>query len=179
MNIYEYEPPRDSKKATGVVVILFSLAAGLFLFTILINIPFSWVLQLIAIISLTAAIFITTRYLTKSFLYSINQTDGGSLDLDVLEITNGGKKHITVCRIGLAGIEESFVINKTDKASLATEENLIKKAKQDRVKIFNYCPDINPVKYSIIIGEECGEKYLIKLTPDDKLCEYLNIKNHK
>ena len=176
MNIYEYSPKKDSKKATGVVVILFSLAAGLFLFTMLLNIPYSWVLQLIAIVALTAAVFIVTRYLAKTFLYSINQNDNNSLDLDVLEITNGGKKQITVCRISIKSITESYQINKTDKDSILTEQALIKKAKKDRVKIFNYCPDINPVQYSIIIGEECGEKYLIKLTPDEKLCEYLDIR---
>ena len=107
MNIYEYTPPKDSKKATGIVVILFSLAAGLFLFTMLINIPYSWILQLIAIISFTAAVFMITRYLAKSFLYSINQNNDNTIDLDVLEITNGGKKQITVCRISTNSISES------------------------------------------------------------------------
>ena len=175
MNIYEYEPPKDSKKATGIVIILFSLAAGLLLFTMLLNIPYEAILQLIAIFALTAAVFIATRYLAKSFVYSVNQNDNATLDLYVTEITNGGKKQITVCRIGIIGIEESYVINKTEKSSIDTEKALIKNAKQDGVKIFNYCPDINPVKYSIIIGEECGEKYLIKLSFDDKLCEYLKI----
>ena len=176
MNIYEYTPPKDSKKATGIMVILLSLAAGLFLFTVLLDIPYSWALQLIAIIAFTAAVFMGTRYLAKSFLYSINQNDNGELDFDVLEITNGGKKQITVCRVSVKNVKNIYKINKTDKESIATEQELIKKAKKDRVKIFNYCPDINPVQYSIIVGEECGEKYLIKLTPDEKLCEYLDIR---
>ena len=176
MNIYEYEPPKNNKKATGVVIILFSLAAGLFLFTMLLNIPYEAILQLIAIFSLTGAVFVATRYLAKNFVYSVNQNDNPSPDLDIIEITNGGKKQITVCRISINNITEYYQINKTDKNSTNTEQALIKKAKQDRVKIFNYCPDINPLQYSIIIGEECGEKYLIKLTPDEKLCEYLNIR---
>ena len=176
MNIYEYEPPKDSKKATGIVIILFSLAAGLLLFTMLLNIPYEAILQLIAILALTGGTFIATRFLAKSFVYSLNQDDNASLDLYVTEITNGGKKQITVCRISLRGISESYQINKTAKESVATEQTLIKKAKQDRVHIYNYCPDINPVKYSIIIGEECGEKYLIKIAADEKLQEYLNNK---
>ena len=174
MNIYEYEPPKNNKKATGIVIILFSLAAGLLLFTMLLKIPYAAILQLIAIFALTGAVFVATRYLAKSFVYSVNQNSENSLDLDILEITNGGKKQITVCRIFINNITEYHQINKTDKYSVNTEQTLIKKAKQDRVKIFNYCPDINPVNYSIIIGEECGEKFLIKLTPDETLCEYLN-----
>ena len=174
MNIYDYEPPKNNKKATGIVIMLFTGAIGTFLFTMLIAVPFAWVIQLLAIAALTAAIFIVSRYVTKNFLYSIKQNERGMLDLDVLEISNGGKKQITVCRIALVGIEESYVINKTEKASIELEQTLIKKAKQDRVRIFNYCPDINPIKYSIIIGEEGGERYLIKLTADDNLQGYLN-----
>ena len=176
MNIHEYAPPRNNKKATGIVIILFSLAVGLILFTSIINIPFAWVLQLTSIAALTVAIFTITRYLTKGFLYSINQNDSDRLDLDIMEITNGGRRQITVCRVAVRGISEGYVINKTDKSSIELEQSLIKKAKQEKAKIFNYCPDINPVIYSIIIGEECGEKFLIKFTPDDKLSEYLNIK---
>ncbi len=175
MNIYGYEPPKNNKKATGIVIMLFASATGLFLFTMLIAVPFAWVIQLIAIAALTAAIFIVSRFVTKNFLYVVNQNERNSLDLDILEISNGGKKQITVCRIAINGIEEAYTINKTEKASVELEQTLLKKAKQDKRKIFNYCPDINPVKYSIIIGEESGERYLIKLTPDDKLCEYLKI----
>ena len=35
MTLYEYSPPKSNKKATGIILILFSLAAGLFMFTIL------------------------------------------------------------------------------------------------------------------------------------------------
>ena len=174
MNIYEYTPPKSNKKATGVVIILFSLAAGLLLFTMLLNIPYAAILQIIAIFALTGGVFIATRYIAKSFVYSVNKNDNDSLDLDVIEVTNGGKKQITVCRISLSSIQELHVINKTDTTLANKEQELIKKAKQERIRIFNYCPDINPVKYSIIIGEECEEKYLIKLAADDKLCEYLN-----
>ena len=175
MNIYEYAPPRKNKKATGVVILLFSFAIGLILFTSLVKVPFAWAFQLTSIIALTVAIFTVTRYLTKGFLYSINQNNSDQLDLDIMEITNGGRRHITVCRVAVRGISEGYVINKTDKSSIELEQSLIKKAKQEKAKIFNYCPDINPVIYSIIVGEECGEKFLIKFTPDDKLCEYLNI----
>ena len=31
MTLYEYSPPKSNKKATGIILILFSLAAGLFI----------------------------------------------------------------------------------------------------------------------------------------------------
>lgn len=175
MHIYDYTPPKNNKKATGVVIILFFLAAGLFIFTLLIDIPMPWILQLIAIIAFTAGIFIATRFLAKSFLYSVVQQNE-SLDFTVCEITNGGRSQITVCRVAVKNIEGAYIINRTKNDSIAIEKEIIKAAKHDRRKIFNYCPDINPTTYCIILGEECGEKFLVKLTPDQTLCEYLGAK---
>ena len=108
MSIYEYSPPKSNKKASGIILILFSLAAGMFIFTLLFpEIPFRWAVQLISIAAFVAVIFIITRYVAKSFVYAIVKNDNDRLDLTVTEITNAGRTKITVCRIALDNIEKS------------------------------------------------------------------------
>jgi hypothetical protein len=177
MNVYEYSPPKSNKKASGIILILFSLAAGLFLFTILFpNIPFKWAIQLISIVAFVAVIFIISRYVAKSFVYAITEADDGTLDPTVTEITNAGRTQITVCRIALSNIEEAYLLDRSNPEHIEKIKSLQKSAKADGRKSFNYCPDINPTELCIILVEECGEKFLIKISPDATLWKYLKNK---
>ena len=174
MNIYEYTPQKSNKKAMGVIIILSSLAAGAFIFTLLFpNLPFRWGVQLITIVAFVAVIFIISRYLAKSFLYAIFK-DEDALDFTVTEITNGGRKQITVCRIGLSSIEEAYRLDCSIHENAEKAKAIQKQAKSDGRKAFNYCPDINPTDFCILLVEECGEKFILKLSYDAKLWEYLN-----
>ena len=174
MNIYDYRPPRKNKKATGVTIILFSLAAGLFLFTMLFpTMPFRWAVQLLAIAAFVSVVFIITRYVSKGFLYSIIKTEDDTLDLTVTEITNAGRSQITVCRISINNLESTYLLDRSIKDNAEKISEIEKAAKKEGRKSFNYCPDINPTEICILLGEECGEKYLVKLTPDSTLWSYL------
>ena len=174
MNVYEYTPPKSNKKASGVVLILFSLAAGLFLFTMIFpTMPLRWVVQLISIAAFVAVIFIISRYISKKFLYAVFKNDDETLDLTVTEVTNAGYKQITVCRISINGIEEAHLLNRSLPESAEKFKELRKKAKSDGRKLYNYCPDINPTEVCVLLAEECGEKFLITLSPDSTLWEYL------
>ena len=173
MNVYEYSPPKSNKKASGIILILFSLAAGLFLFTLLFPaMPFRWAVQLISIAAFVAVIFIISRYVAKSFVYNVIKTDDGSLDFTVTEITNAGRSQITVCRIALSSIEESHLLNRSNPDDASKIKALQKQASADGRKSFNYCPDVNPTELCILLVEECNEKFLIKLSPDSTLLEY-------
>lgn len=173
MNVYEYTPPKSNKKAQGVIIILTSLAAGAFIFTLLFpSLPFRWGIQLITIMAFAAVIFIISRYMAKSFLYAVFQ-DADELDFTVTEITNGGRKQITVCRIGISNIEEAYRIDCSVSENAEKAKDIQKQAKSDGRKAFNYCPDINPTEFCILLVEECGEKFILKLSYDAKLWEYL------
>lgn len=177
MNLYEYTPPKSNKKALGVIIILLSLAIGLFAFTMIFpNIALIWLVQLIAVLALIAVIFIISRYIAKSFLYAIAENADGTLDLTVTEITNAGRTKITVCRIALANIEKAQLVNRALPESMEKAAELSQKAKSEHRKSFNYCPDINPSEFCIILVEECGEKFILKLSPDATLWGYLNNK---
>ena len=177
MNIYEFTPQQKNKKASGVILILFSLAAGLFLFTLIFpSIAYKWIIQLISIISFVAAIFIISRYVAKSFVYAIFKNDDEALDFTVTELTNAGRKQITVCRISVDSIEEAYIFNRSVPEQAEKCQSVQKSAKADGRKFFNYCPDINPTEIGILLVEECGEKFLLKISYDPSLWRYFNNK---
>ena len=175
MNIYKHYPPKSNKKASGIILILFSLAAGLFLFTLIFpSIPFRWAIQLISITAFVAVVFIISRYVAKSFCYEIIQAENNSLDFTVAEITNAGRSKITVCRIAISSIEEAHFLNRSIPEHAEKIKALQKFAAADGRKSFNYCPDINPTELCILLVEECGEKFLLKIAYDSTLWEYLS-----
>ena len=98
--MYELIPQKTNKIAARLVALSFFGAAAVLLCTVLAPaVPFRWVFQLIAILLLTAGVFLTTRYLTKLFFYRITE-DG---DLTVTEAAANGKRQVTVCRVAVAG----------------------------------------------------------------------------
>lgn len=173
MTVYEYSPQKSNKKALGVTIILLSIAIGLFAFTMLFpTLPYRWGLQLIAIVAFVAVVFIISRFIAKTFLYAIVESENG-LDFTVTEITNAGRTRITVCRIGVSNIESSYLLDTSLPEQQKALKSLQKQAKSDGRKAFNYCPDINPAEVAILLVEECGEKFILKLSPDSTLWGYL------
>ena len=165
--MYEYIPQKNLKKTTGIVLLLGVAAAVAVFFTSLFpEMPFRWALQLVAICCLAAIVYITARYVTKSFIYRIEPRDEGGLDLTVTELT-GGKKPITVCRVGLENISEAVRV---------TEENreaLKKKAVANGRKKFIYICDIEPPVTLWLFAEECGESLAIKISADGEFASLI------
>ena len=175
MNLYEYTPPKNNAKIMGIITCITSIGLGPLLFSLVIpNLPFKWLFQLIAIIDFTLVIFLITRFIAKSFLYSIIKVNDSDLDFTVTEITNGGKTKTTVCRIGIGGIEEIHIIDRSSKDEEQKLQEIKRNARKEGRKAFNYSTDINTPKLCIILCEECGEKFLITLAFDDTLVGYLN-----
>ena len=166
--MYEYIPQKNLKKTTGIVLLLGAAAAVAVFFTSLFpEMPFRWALQLMAIGCLAAIVYITARYVTKSFIYRIEKRDeDGGLDLTVTELT-GGKKPVTVCRIGLESISA---------VSRVTEENresLKKKAGDSGRKKFIYICDIKPPVTLWLFAEECGEPLSIKISANEEFASLI------
>ena len=117
-------------------------------------------------------IFIITRYIAKSFIYTIWQNDDGSLDLTVCELING-KKRTTVCRIGLGSITEAHLIHTENSDEKIQEKQLSANARAEHRKSFDYSHDIGVSPVCILHARECGEELLIKLSVNDELYSYL------
>ena len=165
MKIYEYTPKKNTKKLAGVTGLLLGGAVILILIYKLIpRISSPWMFQLLAVGMLMMAVFITSRYIMKSYVYAITEQDGDRL-LTVTEIQ--GRHTITVCRISLTNIQEVTV---ADNGQDAPVKNRIRSEKR---KSYNYCIDFFEDKYACVFACEGGEDIAVKLSFDEKLCELL------
>ena len=163
--MYEFKPTRTNNKAQNLILLFFIGAAALLIVTVpLKGMPFLWAIQLFAIILLVAAVFLVTRYLTKSYIYTVSDADGQP-DLYVTEISSGGKRWITVCRVSLSSIRCARVSEGKDETLAAL--------RKERKRMFDYRPDISPEKSILAVTDEGGEEQLILLAYDEELLKIL------
>ena len=171
MKLYEFIPQKDKRKLSAISSVLLIGAILIMMCTaILGDIPLKWVFQLVSIVMLTAAIFITSRYIMKSFVYRIELTDEQrSPDLTVTEFQN--RRSITVCRLAVSSIEKIVVIDQNDKSTLTATKSRIR---EEHRKYYNYCSDFMPQKQICVLATECGEQLAVFLTYDSELERMLN-----
>ena len=160
--MFELRPQRSNKKAESLIILFFVGAAALVLLSVpLKGIPFLWAIQLFAVMLLVASVYLVTRYITKGFIYRIEDTEGGA-DLTVTEVASGGRRQITVCRVSLSGIREA--VEDSDGKEL-------KRLRGGQRKIYDYRPDLSPARSIVILSEECGVECVILLAYDERLLE--------
>ena len=170
MKLYEFIPQKAHRKLSLISSLLLIGAVTVMLCTtILGDISYKWIFQLVSLIMLTAAIFIISRYVMKSYVYRIEATDNSSPDLTVTEIQN--RHVVTVCRLAVSSIEKITVIPSDDKATLNSTKADIR---QMHRKFYNYCPDFMPQKKLCLFATECGEPLAVFLTYDSELERILN-----
>lgn len=162
--MFELTPKRTNTTARKMILLFFLGSAALIVTTMLVpTVPFRWIFQLVAVLLLTAGVFLTTRYVTKLFIYRIQ--DG---DLTVTEANSNGKRQITVCRVGLSGI---LSVTEQDTAGAAKEQ--IQALKKKRVKLFDYTVDLEPARSIFVIVSEGGEELALRLSYDEALLALL------
>ena len=168
---YEWIAQKSNKNARNLVFVLIIGAFALMLIPVAVpTLPYRWIVQLISLCLLTAGIFITTRYLTKLFIYRI-VGEGQGFDLTVTEAASNGKRQITVCRVGLSGIHRVCIL---DSAEAEKAERVA--LKKESVKQFDYRPDLHPEKSLLVIVEEGGEELALYLAYEERLASWLTPK---
>lgn len=173
MTVYEYRPEKNNTRIFGIMMIMLSLGAAFFVTPLLVpSVPFHWLFQLLGVVAIIAVIYLLTRYVAKSFVYAVIEDDG-SLDFTVTEITNGGRKAITVCRVAIANITELQIFDLRDGEQKLCEKEIWAEAHRESRKCYDYCHDIKTTPVCLIALEECGEPLLIKIAAEDRLCSLL------
>ena len=173
MTVYEYRPEKNNTRIFGIMMIMLSLGAAFFFTPIIAPaVPFHWLFQLLGVVAIIAVIYLLTRYVAKSFVYAVIEDDG-QLDFTVTELTNGGRKAITVCRVAISNITELHVFDMNDPEQKLREKEMISTAHHESRKAYDYCADMKTSPVCILLLEECGEPLLIKIAADDRLCSLL------
>ncbi len=173
MTVYEYRPEKNHTRIFGLMIIFISLSAAFFFTPIIVpSVPFHWAFQFLGIVSIVAVIYLLTRYVAKGFVYAVIE-DEGQLDFTVTELTNGGRKAITVCRIAIGSITELKVFDMTDGEQRLSEKEMISAARHESRKAYDYCADMKTSPVCVFLVEECGEPLLIRIASDARLVELL------
>lgn len=169
--MYEWIPEKTNNTAKKLIILLFAGAAALMFATAAIpDVPYRWVFQLISLGMLTGAIFLTTRYVTKMFIYRLESDSDGGVDLSVTEASSNGRRRVTVCRVGLSGVRECVLCDLSDAQSKSIQE----KIKSSGCKLFDYCSDFRPQRSIYLTVEEGTEKLILRLAYEDRLFSILS-----
>lgn len=160
--MYEYIPNPPKKKAKTVGMTLFFLSLAVFLVSGIAGVAYPAILQMIAVVMMTAAILLVGKYLTRAYRYRVEKTNG-EYEFIVDEISKASM--VTVCRLELL--------------KLSAVEAWTKGYKPPKgAKIYNYCVDIAPRdSYLLTFLDGAfsmnGEKIYVRICPDEKLTEIL------
>jgi hypothetical protein len=163
--IYAYSPKGKGREKAmvavfgilGILLFLCSRIPGFLL-------PALW--QIAAVLCLTVAIFLTSGYLLKAYVYAvapIDRADVAPWELTVTELC-GGRRTI-VARIALSEIQSIERIAKEDR-SRATDESRGR-------KVFSYTGVLLPDAVICIAACVGGEDVLLKIAAEDAFLDAL------
>ena len=127
--------------------------------------PYATFLQVIGIAVLAITIFLTTRFVVRSYVYSTQEICEGDYDFVVNEIT--GKRSRPVCRINADEITD-FIYSPDGKipAKYAGKNG------KDILR-YDYCQDIMPKDAYYLYAHLREGKVCIKFSPDAHLAEII------
>jgi len=168
--MYEYIASSEKRRAPRLILLFFLGGMALMLLPSVLSVPFQWAFQLVGLCLFTAAVYLVTRYMTKSFLYRVFPDDDGRMDFSVTELR--GKTRCMVCRIGLADIREAVMVDARSKEEMAEVK---KRIKAEKLRCYDYCSDLSPtLSCYLFVREQSGEPLVIRIMPDEKLFKLLS-----
>jgi len=162
--MYEIIPPKSNKSAQYFSIVLLVSAFAAMFFSSAIQPSYRSIIQFVSLVMLAFSILLMTRYVLSGYSYAIVKDDDEGYDLTVTELKR--KSRITVCRISLSGIERVELVGADNKKAISSDSK--------KYKRFNYCVDLKPARYMCVFCEECGEKFAINLSFDQKLFDILS-----
>ena len=158
--MYEYTPRR--KNANALALSILSLVAGFALFALpsVLPIPMKGFWQLVGMVLIGLAIFVSTRYLLKTYRYAIRPAHDGQYDLTVTECQ--GRRRSVVCRLLMTNLTD---VRPYDKATREAYRGQ---------RIHNYCIDLFPEDAYLFFFDDLDKEgnpasLLILISPDDTL----------
>lgn len=156
--MYEYKAERKNKTAAMTTLFASGIAAiclfcgGLFG-------TFRGIAEVVGLLAVAFAILVASRYLLKDYVYCLDKTEEGGVDLTVTELQ--GKRRIVVCRIGLEDVEELLV------ETPETRKELRERLKS--MKRYDYCVDLAPSRSLYLLFSDRDQTVAVRLLPDERM----------
>lgn len=174
--MYTYVTVHKNKIALTSSFVLIVVALGAMYFTGQYMFPYASIVQILAVMLLTVAIYLLTSFALKTYTYKVdfrvgndNVADGH----DFYIIENRGKRNIPLVRIDLKYLRA--ITPETKENRKALREDL--KAKGECAKFYTYCPDLCPKNavwaYFDGVCDGVSGDIAIRFCPDEKLLEIL------
>ena len=175
--MYSCESVHKNKIALSISFILTVVAFGAIFFVGANPIAYASIIQLVAVMLLTVAIYLLTSFTLKRYTYKIDFRvgDGDTVSdgYDFYIIENKGKRNITLVRIDLKFLRAVTAETKENRKALRDEV----KSKGELAKFYTYCPDMYPNNaiwaYFDGVCDGVNGDIAIRFCPDDKLKEIL------
>lgn len=156
--MYEYKVKRKNKAAAITIAFSFAVSA-ICLFGGRFSGSFRSVTEIVGLLAFFFAILIMGRYLLREYIYSVEKTENGEVDLTVVEVQ--GKRRTTVCRIGLSEIKEILF---EDPVSRGAVRKRLKPMKR-----YDYCIDLSPSRSIHLLFSDGDRAVAVRLEPDERM----------
>ena len=164
--MYEYTPTYARKKELLTLATLVLLAGVAFVASKQERLLLPAVWQLLCVLFLTAAVYLTVRYLLRSYTYRIAPREDGTLgELDLTVIEQVGRRRDAVCRISLADIEAADPITRENEKRLRAERR--------GQTTFAYYAELAPEHLCLLTVRDREKRVFVLLQTDEKLCSIL------
>ena len=177
--MYTYETVHKNQIATTIAFILTVVAFGAIFFVSANPIPYASIVQLVAVMLLTVAVYLVTSFSLKAYTYKVDFRTGNgdtvSDGYDFYIIEKRGKRNIMLVRIDLKYLREIKTETKENRKALREEI----RSKGELAKFYTYCPDLCPKNavwaYFDGVCDGVSGDIAIRFCPDEKLLEILEV----
>ncbi len=159
MYSYTYSPPRNVKKCSGMSLAGFAVGFGLMYAST--YLPYPFIFQIFGVAFIAIGIFMTTRYIVRRYVYSVQKVSECDYDFSINEVV--GSRSKTVCRISTDEIMDLVYSNDGK-----TPVKYRGKAGKDII-VYDYCQDFLPGDCYYLYADIREGRICIKFSPDERL----------
>ncbi len=161
--MYRYEPKSKKKREKGLLFALLILAVALFGCAQIPNVFLPAVLQLLGVFCLVGVVMLISRYLLRSYAYSVEPSETAAPDApkDLVITETYGNRVSVVCRISVINVESIREITPQNRKQIAAEL----KGK----RVYKYAAELFPEDYHLLSVSLDEERFFIKLSADQPL----------
>lgn len=164
--MYQYAPKPKKQTEKLICVLLVFLATFCYTASVLFEVLFPALLQLLSFVCLTVAIFFASGYLLRSYVYRIEENPNSSTpDFTVTELC--GKRRTVVCRVSL---EEIVMV---EPLTAANQKALSQKTREN--PRYDYTATLSPEGACWLTVMQNGTPVSVKILTDEGLFRFFSL----